>query len=302
VKCVVCGGRIAERGLLCDACSEALDGSSPIWPEQIEVRGERSTPAALVDVWGQPHHLDPVTAIGRSIEDAKVIVLDPSVSRRHAEVMRDRIWMIRDLGSLCGTFVNEQRIDKPIALHHGDRVRFGDIAMFFVESAPRLGQRQDIPTYRLPKGELQQTLPEVAFSLHAPSGGGGGLAVIDDKPVQLTTPQYELLEMLAARMRADAGKPHNVRGFVPLGELVRLSLDVPSPDEQHVRQLVYRVRRALINAGVGDLIDVRRNVGYRLRVVPRGRKTPRSIQVPFADHRSPAALPATGTADEQPPR
>jgi hypothetical protein len=35
-----------------------------------------------------------------------------------------------------------------------------------------------------------------------------------------------------------------------------------------VRNLVYRVRRTLINAGVGDLIEVRRSVGYRLRVMP----------------------------------
>src|SRR5690606_25239873 len=102
-----------------------------------------------------------------------------------------------------------------------------------------------------------------------PSGGGGGLAIIDDKHVQLTTPQYELLEMLLDRMRKDANKPHHERGFVAVSELLRLSLDVAEPTEQHVRQLVYRVRRVLVNAGVGDLIEVRRGVGYRLRAVTR---------------------------------
>ena len=267
MKCVVCRQRIADSGVLCDACSDALDGSSPIWPEQIEARGSRSTPAALVDVWGQPHHLDAKTSVGRSIEDDKVIVLDPSVSRRHAELELSEGWTVRDLGSMCGTFVNEQRVDQPIGLHHGDRVRFGDIAMFFVETAPKLEHRSDVPTYRLPKPP--PGLPECQISMHVPSGGGGAFAVIDHKRVQLTTPQYELLDMLSKRMRTDADKPLDARGFVSLTELSRLSLDVPDPGEQHVRQLVFRVRRALINASVGDLIEVRRGVGYRLRVMPK---------------------------------
>lgn len=271
MTCVVCRSRNADSGVLCDPCSEALDGSSPIWPEQIEVRGKRSTAAAFVDVWGVPHHVDARISIGRSIEDGKIIVLDPSVSRRHAELVLDTGWMLRDLGSMYGTFVNERRIESFTAIRDGDRVRFGDIAMFFVESAPQLQPCFDIPTYRLAKpGEgPPRRLPEICIALQVPSGGGGGLAVIDDKRVQLTTPQYELLELLVDRIRAEAAKPDDERGFVSMPELLRLSLDVAEPGEQHVRQLVYRVRRVLLNAGVGDLIEVRRSVGYRLRATPR---------------------------------
>jgi hypothetical protein len=267
VKCVVCTGRVSGNGVLCEPCSEALDTSSPIWPEQIEVRGARSLPAALVDVWGQPHHLDPKTSVGRSIEDAKVVVLDGSVSRRHAELELTDAWRIRDLGSMHGTFVNEQRVTGDTEIHHGDRVRFGDIALFFVDNAPEMPQRFDIPTYKLPKPQPGQQA--LTISLHVPSGGGGGVAVIDGKRVQLTTPQYELLDLLVQRMRSELAKPDDTRGFVALNALLRLSLDVADPGEQHVRQLVYRVRRALLNAGVGDLIEVRRGVGYRLRVVPK---------------------------------
>jgi pSer/pThr/pTyr-binding forkhead associated (FHA) protein len=269
VTCVVCRQRDAESGVLCEPCSDALDNSSPIWPEQIEVQGVAGTPAALVDLWGMPHHLDAKMSVGRSIEADKLIVLDPSVSRRHAELELVAGWTIRDLGSTQGTFVNDARIDQPTTLRHGDRVRFGDIAMFFVDSAPKLQQRYDIPTYRLPKDQIGG-LPEITIALHAPSGGGGGVVVLNGKRIQLTTPQYELIELLVRRMRAESNKPPDARGFVALQELNRLSLDVPDPGEQHVRQLVFRVRRALINAGVGDLIEVRRNVGYRLRAVPRG--------------------------------
>jgi len=269
VKCAVCGGRVVGDGVLCEPCSEALDGSSPIWPEQIDTRGVRGTEAAsLVDTWGMPHHLDEKTSVGRSIEAAKLIVLDGSVSRRHAELeLASGTWTIRDVGSMHGTLVNEQKVDQPTPLKHGDRLRFGDIAMFFVASAPRIEQRFDIATYRLPKP--QDGMPELPIALHVPSGGGGGVAVIVDKRIQLTTPQYELVDLLVQRMRADAGKPPDTRGFVPVSALLRLSLDVADPGEQHVRQLVYRVRRLLLNAGIGDLIEVRRGVGYRLRVVPR---------------------------------
>jgi DNA-binding response OmpR family regulator len=88
--------------------------------------------------------------------------------------------------------------------------------------------------------------------------------------VQLTTPQYELMQLLVRKMQADAGKPADMRGFVAMSELMKLSLDVPDPGEDHVRQLVRRVRRALIKAEVGDLIEAKRGVGYRLRVIPRG--------------------------------
>ena len=70
-------------------------------------------------------------------------------------------------------------------------------------------------------------------------------------------------------MLADAEKPDDMRGFVAMTELMKLSLDVSDPGEDHVRQLVRRVRRALVKAEIGDLIEARRGVGYRLRVIPR---------------------------------
>jgi DNA-binding response OmpR family regulator len=71
-------------------------------------------------------------------------------------------------------------------------------------------------------------------------------------------------------MISDAGKPDDERGYVPMAELLKLSLDVPDPGEDHVRQLVRRVRKALLKAELGDLIEAKRGVGYRLRVIPAG--------------------------------
>jgi hypothetical protein len=41
------------------------------------------------------------------------------------------------------------------------------------------------------------------------------------------------------------------------------------PNENHVKQLVRRVRRALMKVARGDLIESRHRFGYRLRAIPR---------------------------------
>ncbi|MFW6158637.1 MAG: HD domain-containing phosphohydrolase [Planctomycetota bacterium] len=55
-----------------------------------------------------------------------VQVLDTAVSRKHAEVFElGGVFLIRDLDSRNGTFVNDQRITEETALHPGDRIRLG---------------------------------------------------------------------------------------------------------------------------------------------------------------------------------
>jgi DNA-binding response OmpR family regulator len=61
-----------------------------------------------------------------------------------------------------------------------------------------------------------------------------------------------------------------VRGFVRSSELIAdLSWDTKDPSDNHVKQLVRRVRRALIKAEIGDLIESRHRFGYRLRAIPK---------------------------------
>jgi two-component system, NtrC family, sensor kinase len=69
--------------------------------------------------------------IGR---DGKALPLeDNTVSRRHAELRQNERgeWILRDLGSSNGTYVNGQRADRPVVLKLGDQFRVGRSLLVF---------------------------------------------------------------------------------------------------------------------------------------------------------------------------
>jgi pSer/pThr/pTyr-binding forkhead associated (FHA) protein len=292
--CPVCRQRPAEVGVLCEECRDELSSPIKIMPEQIQLHGARPTMAALVDIWGRPHRLDPRTLIGRQVDGQGLAILEPSVSRHHAHLTLDNDeWAVRDLGSANGTFQDDKLIENPVTVHDGDRVRFGHIAFYFIEDVarlppPRLGRTMTAtirPLDRSAIGTVAQTfpieplaeeertdvgLPVMSFKMHEPTGGGGGLIEVDGKQVQLTTTQFELMALMIRRMATEMHQPELVRGFVRSSELIAdLSWDTREPSENHVKQLVRRVRRALIKSEIGDLIESRHRFGYRLRAIPR---------------------------------
>lgn len=86
---------------------------------------------------GESWILQPVTTIGR-VAGNEIVVDDPHVSARHAELRFDRgQWWLRDLGSSNGTQVNGQSVRSVVAVRHGDvlqcgRVRFSLATTFAV--------------------------------------------------------------------------------------------------------------------------------------------------------------------------
>ena len=71
------------------------------------------------------------TVLGREGEGV-VPLPSPSVSRQHAAVIVEgTAARLRDLGSKNGTFVDEMRIERPIALRDGARVRFGTLEVTY---------------------------------------------------------------------------------------------------------------------------------------------------------------------------
>ncbi len=72
-----------------------------------------------------------VTTIGRSLGN-DVLLQDETVSRQHARLtFMGGQWVIEDVGSANGVFVNKTRVRRPLALAHRDLVRCGDVEMVY---------------------------------------------------------------------------------------------------------------------------------------------------------------------------
>lgn len=76
----------------------------------------------------------PQTLIGRERKTGNIVLHDPNVSRRHAELTYDGgVWRIHDLNSTNGTLVNDVDIDTCV-LRDGDLLTLGLLNLEFKES------------------------------------------------------------------------------------------------------------------------------------------------------------------------
>jgi pSer/pThr/pTyr-binding forkhead associated (FHA) protein len=72
-----------------------------------------------------------LTLVGRH-PDSDIFLDDVTVSRRHAEFYRQAgRFVVRDVGSLNGTYVNRERIEEA-ELHEGDEVQVGKFRLVFL--------------------------------------------------------------------------------------------------------------------------------------------------------------------------
>jgi hypothetical protein len=99
-----------------------------------------SSPSLVIRHTGQVFALTqaPVT-IGR-LSDNTIVLADPQVSRHHATITwQAGAFVIQDLGSANGTYVNQRRITGPQALRDGDVIQTGN-THFDVQLAPAAGE------------------------------------------------------------------------------------------------------------------------------------------------------------------
>ncbi len=72
----------------------------------------------------------PVTTVGRH-PNSDIFLDDITVSRRHAELQRvTNGFIIRDVGSLNGTYLNRQRVEES-AVTNGDELQVGKFKLLF---------------------------------------------------------------------------------------------------------------------------------------------------------------------------
>jgi serine phosphatase RsbU (regulator of sigma subunit) len=75
-------------------------------------------------------------SIGRASE-CTIPIKDRYLSRRHAEIVpADGGWVLKDLGSVNGTYLNGARVEQDTRLKAGDRIRLGDTEIVFERPEP----------------------------------------------------------------------------------------------------------------------------------------------------------------------
>ncbi len=104
-----------------------------------------------------------LVSIGRA-SDCTIPIKDRYLSRRHAEIIStDGAWVLKDLGSANGTYLNGNRVEQNTPLQTGDRIRLGDTELVFESEAHKTDRHFAIasdtvtrPTISIPIHELEE--------------------------------------------------------------------------------------------------------------------------------------------------
>ncbi len=81
---------------------------------------------------GKTFPLTPVTVMGRSME-SDIALNDSFLSNKHAQLeLRGSEWVLEDLRSTNGTFVNGLEVRDPTIINEGDVIRIGRIELKLV--------------------------------------------------------------------------------------------------------------------------------------------------------------------------
>ncbi len=168
--CTQCGQQNPDDSRFCARCGAPIGSSAGSAPSGVETtstislsalegaleEGSAAAPEAASDDSGPLEGLPPgsallvvkrgpnagsrflldadVTTAGRHPE-SDIFLDDVTVSRRHAEFVREgERFLVRDVGSLNGTYLNRGRIDAA-ALSGGDEVQIGKYRLVFLTGA-----------------------------------------------------------------------------------------------------------------------------------------------------------------------
>ena len=150
VFCNNCGHRNPTGSNFCSSCGQALEraGEEPSTitfsldsqpgGEEVEVEVADVGPEGVLVATRGPNagsefaleHV--ITTIGRH-PDSDIFLDDVTVSRRHVEVERTSSgYVLRDLGSLNGTYVNQRLIDAETPMSNGDELQVGRFKLVYV--------------------------------------------------------------------------------------------------------------------------------------------------------------------------
>jgi hypothetical protein len=170
---------------------------------------------------GKRYYIDhPELLVGRD-DECDLVIVDRQVSRRHASITReDDQYVLRDLGSKNGTFLNGQEVQGPSTLKDGDEIQIAYCCkMAFVAAdstapvlleSPEQGLRLDLESKRVwvAGKELDPPLSLAQYRLLALLYEEPGRVYSRDKIVETVWPEddrdgisEQAIDALARRLR-----------------------------------------------------------------------------------------------------
>ncbi len=136
MNCPTCGQAVLTGTRYCGNCGSELSSEKdpPSVADPRTVLETEPAPYLLITAGsgqGQTFELRGEANLGRSRANA-IVLSDGKVSRNHARLDPVRsTYILTDLGSANGTFVNGVRITQPVRLRDGDSVQVGDTQLVF---------------------------------------------------------------------------------------------------------------------------------------------------------------------------
>jgi pSer/pThr/pTyr-binding forkhead associated (FHA) protein len=192
----------------------------------------------LTDPQKQEHLLPPEAAvIGRAVE-CDVVITSTRVSREHARLRRDgRKWFLEDLGSTNGTFLNDERLIRPMELRDGDQIMAGEVTFIFHDP--------DTTTRENPVPDLDVD-------------AAAGVVRVNRRAVTLSPKEYALLAYLHGRRGQVCSKDE-------IGRAVWPEYKAGGIFDYQIENLVRRLRtRIETDPANPQLLFTVRGLGYKL--------------------------------------
>ncbi|MEZ5381399.1 MAG: FHA domain-containing protein [Microthrixaceae bacterium] len=120
----------AEVSALKSSGATAGHGAVPVWRRRAPLEGAPRPPGVGAAEWrGRAMAMAPHVTIGRD-PDSTLPIADNYLSHQHARIVeRDGDYLLEDLGSTNGTYLNGKRMTAPAPLRRGDRVQAGNLVV-----------------------------------------------------------------------------------------------------------------------------------------------------------------------------
>ena len=259
MECSICGNP-SGPGALCTTHKRVLSTCADLTPEQIRSRRPDHPAMGLVDAFGVTHAVPSVARVGRDPDACDLAILHASISSNHAMLsIADGVITIVDHDSLNGTWVEGARITRQTVETSGAHVRFGAVSFILCPDALDPAGAAPMGRLTVPRGSKSS---RIGFAVN---GVRWELSVMGDGAT-ITGPAGELaLSLMEGRLLALLLSRSQEPDFLPSADLVgEIGFGARAADGDNVRELVRRLRRKVESFGLGDLIESRRNAGYRI--------------------------------------